>query len=262
MAPPPLQGLRLLVTRPEGRSEGLAEVLRTLGAVVVIEPLTRTVALEPEEYRPLEAVLFRLGEYDAIILTSGEGVRRLTSQAGRNLAELLPAGVLLVAIGPATADACRASGRAADILPEGFNAEGLVAALSRSIGLRDRRFLLVRAETGRDLLPAAIAEAGGVIDVLPAYRTAADEGAAARAARSLASGEVDLVVAMSGAAVEALTAALPAEGLAPAEVRVAALGPVTAARAAQLGYTVVLTAPRATLESLVDALVAAFGRED
>lgn len=261
-APPPLLGLRLLVTRPEGKSEGLAEILGGLGARVVVEPLTRTVALGSEEYRPLEAALFRLAEYTAVILTSGEGVRRLTTQAGRNLAELIPPAVLLVAIGPATAAACRAAGRSADILPENFNAEGLVTALEASVGIAGRRFLLVRAETGRDILPTSVSDAGGRIDVVPAYRTAADTAAAARAAKSLAAGAVDLVVAMSGAALEALAGALAEVNLAPSAVRVAALGPVTAARARQLGFTVALVAPRATVDSLIEALVAARGREE
>ncbi len=74
---------------------------------------------------------------------------------------------------------------------------------------------------------------------------------------------MELLVAASGAPLPRWRRRLPAAGITdPAFVRVAAIGPVTAARAAELGMTVALTAPRATLESLVESLVAHCGRED
>lgn len=263
-----LDGLSLLVTRPEGKSDGLSDVLIGLGATVRTEALTRTVPLDDAEYAPLDAALAALDRYDWLLVTSAEGVRFcLARGAARGLPgrldTLLPPGVRLAAIGSATAAACRAAGRAPDLLPAEFHAEGLVAALAAEPKGLTARFLLVRAETARDVLPDTIRAAGGTLDVAPAYRAVTDPAAVARAAAALAAGQVELLVAASGAPLTALAEALPAAGITdPARVRVAAIGPVTAARAAELGMTVALTAPRATLESLVESLVAHRGRED
>lgn len=262
-----LDGLSLLVTRPEGKSDGLSDVLASLGATVRTEALTRTAPLAEADYAPLDAALAALDRFDWLLVTSAEGVRFLLLRAaarGRpaTLDALLPAGLKLAAIGSATAAACRATGRVPDLLPPEFHAEGLVAALAATPGGLAARFLLVRAEAAREVLPEAIRTAGGALTVAPAYRTVIDPEAAERAARAVAAGQVDLLVAASGAPLAALAGALPEAGVFdPSVVRVAALGPVTAARALELGMTVALTAPRATLENLVESLVAHCGRE-
>lgn len=293
----PLAGLRLLVTRPEGRTEEAALRLEALGASVVQEPLTRTLPLSETDSAPLDRALGRLDEYDWIIFTSAEGVRFFLERAAFlrgapvALGEILPERAMLAAIGPRTAEAARAAGRAPDLVPEEFRAEGLVAAFEAGgQGVAGKRFLLARAREGRAVIPEALAVAGARVDVVPVYRTQGNPEAATRAAARLARGEIDLVIATSGAALEELAKTLgggagaggrsggvgdPAGGSGVAAgrpgagagatarpVRVAALGPVTAAKAEQLGFEVALVAPSATMDGLVDALVQHCGRRD
>ena len=78
-----------------------------------------------------------LDRFDWIIFTSANGVRafmdRLLEQ-GRDARAL--GGVLLAVIGPATAQALQAYGLAADVVPDTFQAEGLLEVLTPFITAR------------------------------------------------------------------------------------------------------------------------------
>ena len=67
------------------------------------------------------------------------------------------AGARVAAIGPGTARALRERGVLADIVPEQFVAEGLVAALADT---PVTRALVARAAKARDVLPDALRERG------------------------------------------------------------------------------------------------------
>jgi uroporphyrinogen-III synthase len=134
--------VRILLTRPEGRNEELAERLRALGHEVVCEPL---IEVEPLGDEPIE-----LSGYDWLIVTSAVGAkevrRRARGQAGRR-----------AAIGRATAEALGG----ADLVPRDSTQEGLLAELPRPVG----RVLFAGAETARRLLVEELDA-----DFLPLYR--------------------------------------------------------------------------------------------
>jgi hypothetical protein len=65
--------VRILLTRPEGRNEQLAQALRTQGHDVVCEPL---IAVEPTGDEPIE-----LDGYDWLIVTSASGADELRRRA-------------------------------------------------------------------------------------------------------------------------------------------------------------------------------------
>jgi uroporphyrinogen-III synthase len=135
--------VRILLTRPEGRNEPLAEQLRSLGHEVVCEPL---IAVEPLGDDPIE-----LDGYDWLVVTSVTGAREIRRR-GRGRA----AGV--AAIGQTTAEALGG----ADLIPKVSSQEGLLAELPRPAG----RVLFAGAEAARSLL---VDELGA--DFVPLYRT-------------------------------------------------------------------------------------------
>lgn len=258
----PLSGQRLLLLRPAGRTIEAADRLEEAGATVYYQPITATEALPPDGQAPLIEALRKLEEYDWALFTSAEGVRYFVALASMQqgcpprLDLLLPASVAVAAVGAKTARACEEWGRRADLVPGEFHAEGLVAALSvAGSGVSGRRFLLVRAREGRELLIEELRRAGGLVDLVPVYQTVEIPGAAEQAAGLLAAGVVDTVVATSGAPLGRLAPSLDSCGVARASVKVAALGPVTATQARELGFQVLLTAPEATFESLVQAMI-------
>jgi uroporphyrinogen-III synthase len=135
--------LRILLTRPEGRNEQLAEELRLRGHDVVVEPL---IAVEPLGDEPIE-----LGAYDWLVVTSVTAAREL-KRRGRGRSRRI------AAIGWATAEAIGG----ADVVPQESTQEGLLAELPQSPG----NVLFAGAEGARRLLVDELDA-----EFLPLYRT-------------------------------------------------------------------------------------------
>jgi uroporphyrinogen-III synthase len=174
--------VRILLTRPEGRNERLAEALRAQGHEVVCEPLIFVVPIGDD---PVE-----LQGYDWLIVTSVTGAhelrRRARGRAGR-----------VAAIGRATADALGG----ADLVPRVSTQEGLLAEFPRPAG----RVLFAGAEEARRLLVNALGA-----DFVPLYRT--------REVRPEKLPDADVVVLASPSAARALAALrrdIPAVSIGP-----------------------------------------------
>jgi len=105
--------MRLLITRPRGEAEALAEILRARGHVPLIAPLMEVQVLEGPEL-PLLGV-------QAVLATSANGVRALSLRTKRR-------DVPVFAVGPQTAEAARALGFAGV-----FSADGDSAALAEFV---------------------------------------------------------------------------------------------------------------------------------
>jgi uroporphyrinogen-III synthase len=162
--------LRILLTRPEGRNEQLAEALRAQGHDVVCEPL---IAVEPTGDEPVE-----LDGYDWLIVTSVTGADELQRRA-RGRARRV------AAIGRATAAALGG----ADLVPRVSTQEGLLAELPRPAGA----VLFAGAEGARRLLVEELDA-----EFVPLYRT--------RALKPEQLPEADVVVLASPSAATAFAA--------------------------------------------------------
>jgi uroporphyrinogen III methyltransferase/synthase len=175
--------VRIVVTRPEGRNEQLAQRLRGLGHDVVVVPL---IAVELLAGGPVD-----VSGYDWVVVTSATGARELKRRMrGR------PRRV--AAIGRATADAFGD----VDLVPKVSTQEGLLAELPRSPG----RVLFAGAEGARRLLIDRLDA-----DFLPLYRT--------RELKPSKAIHADLAVLASASAARALAALelnIPAVTIGPA----------------------------------------------
>ena len=80
-------------------------------------------------------------------------------------------------IGPGTAAALERFGVRADLVPERFVAESLVAAFPAPDAV-SARVLVARAERARDVLPDGLTALGFAVDIVSVYRTAASLEAA------------------------------------------------------------------------------------
>jgi uroporphyrinogen III methyltransferase / synthase len=237
-APGPLAGVSIAVTRARAQASGLATQLRALGAHVVEAPTIRT--------EPLDAELPDVGAYDLLVLTSRNGVAELMHRV-RDARAL--AGPEIAVVGPGTADALRAHGVEADVVPERAVGEALAAALA---GRSYARALVVRAQEARDVVPDALRAAGTEVDVLALYRTVAEP--MAEAARAAALGADWLTFASASAVRFFHEAAGTLDG-----PRLASIGPVTSAGLREVGYEPDLEAADHTPAGLVAALVTAAG---
>ena len=243
----PLFGLSVVVTRPERQAAALAGRLRAAGAEPVLVPAI-SIEAPADGGAALAVAADRLGSYDWVVLTSANGADRLLARL-RDAREF--GGAQVAAIGPGTAAALRDGNVEADIVPDEYVAEHLLAALpDPPVG--GGRILLARAAVARDVLPDGLRERGWDVDVVEAYRT---ETAEVDEAGSAALAGTDVITFTSSSTV---TRHLEQVG-GPHAVgaAVACIGPVTAATAQEAGLHVAVEAPVHTVDGLVEALVAA-----
>ncbi|MHB1809082.1 MAG: uroporphyrinogen-III C-methyltransferase [Solirubrobacteraceae bacterium] len=266
LAPGPLAGQRIAVTRARAQASSLAARLRQLGAEVVQAPAIRIAALPGPPLDP--------SGYDLVCLTSPNGVRFLFERivaAGLDARAL--AGAKVAAIGPGTAAALAEHGIRADVVPERFVAESLVEALA---GVEFERALVARAAEARDVLPEALRERGKV-EVLALYETVAEPlspvtlAAAARAdwITFTSSSTVRLFLEAASRAPAGDGDGAPGGGGASEPhrdgeggraalaggPRIASIGPVTSATLREHGLEPDLEAQRHDVDGLIEALV-------
>lgn len=233
--PGPLAGRAVLVTRPEGRGDALAERLTRLGARVELRP---TIAFEaPRDRAAVREAVGRLDRYDWVVLSSPTGVRFFTREAPAAAGGGTPARLRIAVIGPGTAAAAERAGLAPALVARDSRSEGLAAELCAR-GVAGTRVLLVRPETARPVLIEELESAGAAVDAVAFYRTVPHPGAAETAAR-VAGGRYTVAVFSSPSTLRSLLdaagAALPACRRGLAKLLRIAIGPVTAAALAAEG---------------------------
>lgn len=251
----PMFGRRVVVTRSRAQASSLVGRLRELGADVLELPTIEIVP--PEDCSALDGVLRSLETYDYVLFTSVNtvtSVRERLFEMGLDARSFRHARI--AAIGEATARGLNEAGLKADVVPETFTAEGLLDALAAE-DMSGKRVLLPRAREAREVLPERLRARGAAVDVVEAYRTIrpAMEAGARRAFDALAAGEVDLVTFASSSTARNLAELVGTdENKAVLEVPAAAIGPVTAKTARELGFTVAVQPERHTIPALVEAV--------
>jgi uroporphyrinogen-III synthase len=240
----PLAGRTVAV--PETREiEVFAAMLERRGARVLRCPLVAIRdAPDPSPVLDFAARLAR-SELDDLILTTGEGLRRLLQCIERHEPQskdsflVALAGVRRITRGPKPARALKELGLKPDIAVSPPTTAGIIATLSgerltgRRVGVQ-----LYGTEPNRPLI-AFLESAGATVHrVAPyVYADGADDAAVQRLIARLAQGEVDAIAFTSTAQVERLfSAAAPAlVSAALARTLVAAVGPVVRATLARHG---------------------------
>jgi uroporphyrinogen III methyltransferase/synthase len=240
----PLFGRRVVVTRAREQASGLRARLTELGAEVVELPSI--------EVRPLEFELPDLAAYTWVVLTSANGVDAFFTRGlhPRGLDARALSGVKIAAIGPGTAGALERFGVRADLIPERFVAESLVAAFP-AVREPHERVLLARAEQARDVLPEGLAGLGYAVDIVAVYRTVTADPDPAELARVRA-GEFDAVTFTSSSTVENFCRLV---GAVPVEPMIVSIGPITSATAVAAGLRVDVEADPHDIDGLVAAVL-------
>lgn len=251
----PLQGRCILVTRPGDQSHELCDRLESLGAQVLTQP--GITVSDPPDWNAVDAAIGRLGEFDWVVFSSSNGVRYLIERMlkiGGNFEQL--GRVQLAAIGPGTAAELSGYGLRADVVPDEFRAESLAAALAaEAFG---RRFLLVRASRGRQVLPEQLAVAGAIVEQVVVYSTHDVQNADPSVAAALAAGRIDWVTVTSSAIARAVVALFGSE---LQKTRLASISPLTSSVLRELGCQPAAEAKQYTMDGLIEAIVAAVSSE-
>jgi uroporphyrinogen-III synthase len=247
-----LEGLGVLVTRPEPQAGPLARHLAELGARVYRLP---AVELRPREDRAAQrASLGPLDRFHWIVFVSANAVR-----FGVTLLEERR-DLKLAAIGPATAAALNHAGFRVALVPTGgYDSESLLASPEFS-HVSGQRILIVRGTDGRELLADELGARGAEVlyaEVYERRRATPIPGAVAAVEAEWARGLIDIVTATSPELLRALYEILSPDGrqllsratLLAGSARIAA----TARQIGLEGPLVVAASPEE--DGLVDALL-------
>lgn len=205
-----LDGVGIVITRPQPAAGQLAAQLAALGARTYVFP---TLAIEPlPASAALEAALGRLPGAALAIFVSANAVQAGLAAARRR--GPWPERVPVAGVGDATAAALHAAGFERVISPpERHDSEGLLAlpALHEVAG---RDVVIFRGEGGREHLREALEARGARVAYAECYRRVRPEGDPAGLLAAWRRGEVHAVSALSAETLENFVAMVGEEGAA------------------------------------------------
>ena len=139
-------------------------------------------------------------------------------------------------------------------LLDGYVAEGVVEGLLAMGSVAGVKMLLPRAAKAREVLPDELRKAGAQVDVIAAYETVPAAARKDEVLAAMQNGTLDCVTFGSSSTVENFLSLIPADELrAHPEVKLAAIGPVTAKTLADNGLPCHI---QPTIPALVEALKA------
>ena len=250
----PLMGKRIVVTRAREQASELVKVLSDLGAECLECPTIKVVP--PDDWKPLDTAIENLFSYDWLVFTSVNGVNfffeRLFKQ-NRDVRAL--SNLRTASIGPATAKRMFDFGLKSDIVPKSYMAESVIEAFAQE-DIKGKRVLLPRAKEARPILPVELAKMGAEVNEVTAYRTEEVRDNVDILMTGLEQGTVDLITFTSSSTVKNFHAIIP-----PAKfndlmkgVTIAAIGPITADTAKELGIDIHIIAKSYTIPGLCDAI--------
>ena len=255
----PLFGKGVVITRPEKQADDLAQLLIKEGATPIHFPTIKIVP--PLSWRELDKAIKKLDDYDWLIFTSANGVayffERLSAK-GKDIRDLK--GIKICCIGPATARQVQDKGIRVDLIPGEFISEGILKSFARK-KLKGKKILLARAAEARDVLPEGLKKLGARVDVATAYVTVTSGRKKNELEDLFNENQVDVITFTSSSTVNNFRKIMGSGFRLPEGVKIASIGPVTAATARKAGFPVDIHQEEYTMEGLVNALNAYFGKK-
>jgi uroporphyrinogen-III synthase len=194
-----LQGKRVVVTRAAEQSETLVQALLEQGAEPVLLPMVAFAA--PNDVGAVDEVMRGEERYDWLLLTSQNAVRALQERCeklGIDLAHRMQ-GVLIAAVGPATAEAARNAGLRVEHVAASRYATAMAEELAGRIA--GKRILLPRSDRGNPELVDKLQGLGAKLKEIVAYKTVKPEGAGLPEAEKVLREGADAVLFFSPSAV-------------------------------------------------------------
>lgn len=159
----------VVITRPRAQAAGLAHAVAALGRTPVLLPLLEISPLADQAH--LKTVLAGLAGYALVAFVSPNAIDAAFAHI-----EAWPDGVALAVLGEGSRAALAEHGLtdanariASPGLDAGSDSESLLRALDLS-ALAGQQVLIVRGESGRELMADGFAAAGAVVTTVAAYR--------------------------------------------------------------------------------------------
>lgn len=252
----PLAGKKILVTRAGAQAYGLVERIAKAGGEVIELP---TIEIQPpESFAALDAAVKDIERYDWLIFTSVNSVApflerlRIGGKAVQSVRSLQ-----IGAIGPETAKRLASAGVTASLVPERYQAEGILDAIKPE-AVKGRRVLIPRAAEAREILPETLRAWGAAVDVVIAYRTELPDVDTAPLAELLRRRKIDVITFTSSSTVKNFVRLFGGRNLGEivGDSVIACIGPITAGTAEQAGGRPEIVAAEYTINGLTRAIIA------
>jgi uroporphyrinogen-III synthase len=167
-----LDGVRVLVTRPEQQAEALCEAIENLGGVAIRFPVIEIT--QSENQLVAKTILENILQYDIGIFISRNAVdwtmklldETTSTKKKSNLDKLT-----LIAIGTATAETLTQVSSTQVITNSGASSEALLEldALGADV-IRGKKIIIFRGQGGREFLATTLRERGAKVDYAEVYR--------------------------------------------------------------------------------------------
>lgn len=249
----PLFGQRIGITRAEGQAAPQIARAYELGALPIVMPLIQIAP--PEDWEAVDTAIARLNDFDWCVFTSANAVDAFLGRlwsTGYDIRALHS--LKLAAIGSATAEALAQWRLKADVVPYEFRAEGLAAALVPFVA--GQRVLWPRANRGRDVLPTELAAAGATVESVVVYQNVDVAALSPEALSLIERGELHWIGLSSPSIARALARLVPEQlkSRLGTSTRLAAISPVTADAAHEVGLPINATASEFTWEGLFEVM--------
>ena len=248
----PLFGKRILVTRARAQASEFADLLEANGAEVIQFP---TIKVQPIDIGSTD--IPAPSKYDWVIFTSVNAVEIFYERLRENGRDVrVFGGSKICAVGPKTVDALNHIGIQPDFIPSHSGGSTIAAELP---DIQEKKILLPRAKIATAALPDGLRERGAHVDDVPLYDTVkvASENRD-EIETDLLNGRIDLVTFTSSSTVTNFLEMFPSytPSVLLANTQVAVIGPTTRKTAVEYGMQVDVVAKKATIESLVEAIIA------
>ena len=253
----PLFGKGVLVTRPREQAPALSNLLAEQGAEPIECPTLEI--RPPESWGPVDEAIQELSTYDWVIFTSVNGVKAFMGRLWFHQKDARVLGKARVCcIGPQTKAEANRWGILADLVPQEFQAEGILEALG-GLEIKNQRILIPRAKVARELLPEQLAERGAYVRVVHGYQTVPPQAEREPIANRFRNQDIQYLTFTSSSTVknfcQLFTDRQEMHKLTQHAI-VACIGPITAQTVQSEGLSVDIVAAENTVPALVDAIVA------
>ena len=246
----PLNGVRVIVTRPKELSSGLASMLRRDGAEVIEVPVIDIEPVRGNEALKDAIELLADGGYQWVVLTSPSGVRVFMDELMKTSDLRALAGSRIAALGKGTEAELAKRGIHADMLPSMYDGRTLGAELAKLLVPGDR-VLIPRAAIGNKALNRELSNVNDVIiDDIPTYDTVCRGPSWFNAEKEVCEDDT-FAMFTSASGVRGFADAYP--DLDFSKVKAVCIGSMTAAEAEKRGMKVWIS-EEATLAALADRL--------
>ncbi|MEL7499869.1 MAG: uroporphyrinogen-III synthase [Planctomycetota bacterium] len=267
-SPSALQGLTVLVTRPEHQSATFVENLLQAGAVPLLQPVIKITRCDSaDKKKSIQTALSQIDQYDTLVFVSSNGVSCFAEECeSLGIPPSTIARKQLIAIGASTQSTLRTTllrdswGQSRKQLPaiqisipQTANSESLAELLIRHHS--DQRLLILRGNRGSSVLAERLVKNNVSSDELVIYQSLDVAAFKPEIAAKLSHGSIDWVTLTSSAsATRFFQLAKPLINLDDPQFKIASISPTTSQAIRDAGFIVDAEASRYDIVGMMDAM--------